>query len=147
MQPNQQFARELYNTYVQHAGGVNYEGKPCPKWDDLPDAIRGHWQAVAETVRPISFEVARVCGVVPADAVPAGKYTPDSRVAGQIERAFVHHEPKGDQPQRYAALRVCASQYAKAIATLTPPSREQSIALTHLEDASMWASAAIARNE
>lgn len=147
MQPNTALARELYNTYVQHAGGVNYEGKPCPTWENLNDAVRSHWECVASTVRPISIEVARVCGVVPADAVPPSRYTPDARVTAQIDRAFKHHEVKEDQGKRYDALRMCARNYALAIANLTPTSREQSVALTHLEDASMWASAAIARNE
>lgn len=38
-------AREAYDAYVTNAGGKNYEGKPCPKWEDLTPAIRGHWCA------------------------------------------------------------------------------------------------------
>lgn len=38
-------AREAYDAYVRNAGGLNYEGKPCPKWEDLTPAVRGHWCA------------------------------------------------------------------------------------------------------
>lgn len=39
-------ARAAYEKYVAHSGGLNYLGQPCPAWDDLPEAIRGHWLAV-----------------------------------------------------------------------------------------------------
>lgn len=74
-------------------------------------------------------------------------YTPSARVHEQIERSFVYHKPKDDQPERYIALRFQARQLAMTIAELTPESREQSIALTKLEEAVMFANAAIARNE
>lgn len=44
-------------------------------------------------------------------------------------------------------LRDAGHELAKLINDKTPASREQSLALTHLEDAVMWANAAIARNE
>ena len=40
-------ARDAYATYCAAAGGVNYQGSPCPTWDGLPEAIRGNWYAVA----------------------------------------------------------------------------------------------------
>lgn len=42
-------ARAMYESYVTNARGKNYEGKPCPKWEDLTAAIRGHWCAAAIT--------------------------------------------------------------------------------------------------
>jgi len=36
---------------------------------------------------------------------------------------------------------------AESILGQTPPSREQSLALTHLEEAAMWANKAISHNE
>jgi hypothetical protein len=60
---------------------------------------------------------------------------------------FTYHAPKDDQPRRFEALREKAFEYAKLIQELTPKSREQSVAITHLETAMMWANAAIARNE
>ena len=65
----------------------------------------------------------------------------------QIENAFTYHAPKDDQPERYVAIRNKAKELALLIADLTPASREQSVALTELETAVMWANAAIARNE
>jgi hypothetical protein len=64
-----------------------------------------------------------------------------------IDNRFTYHPPIGDQQERYVALRAKAKELAEMIYTLTPQSREQAVALTHLETASMWANAAIARNE
>jgi hypothetical protein len=60
---------------------------------------------------------------------------------------FVYHAPKADQPKRYVILRDTAKGMAELIIRLCPPSRERSVALTHLETAIFWANAAIARNE
>lgn len=65
----------------------------------------------------------------------------------QIERNFTYHAPKDDQPARYTQLRAKAKELAELIVAITPASREQSVALTHLETAVMWANAGIARNE
>lgn len=62
-------------------------------------------------------------------------------------KRFTYHAPKNDQPARYVLLRDNARELALMITTNTPPSREQSLALTHLEEAIFWANAAIARNE
>jgi hypothetical protein len=65
----------------------------------------------------------------------------------RIERDFTYHAPKGDQVERYQQLRDKAKEFAQFIVELTPASREQSLALTHLENAAFYANAAIARNE
>jgi hypothetical protein len=65
----------------------------------------------------------------------------------QNNNNFVYHAPKADQPERYAALRAKAKELADLIAEIVPASREQSVAITHLETAMMWANAGIARNE
>jgi hypothetical protein len=66
-----------------------------------------------------------------------------------LENRFTYHAPiaGSDQPLRYEALRDKAKEFADMIARYTPPSREQSMALTHLEHAVMQANAAIARHE
>ena len=64
-----------------------------------------------------------------------------------IDRNFTYHKPFGDQPERYAAIRAKAAELAELVNTTTPTSREQSLALTNIEQAVMWANAAIARNE
>lgn len=65
----------------------------------------------------------------------------------RIENDFTYHAPKGDQAERYVKLREKAKEYALLIVELTPASREQSLALTHLENATFYANASIARNE
>lgn len=64
-----------------------------------------------------------------------------------LEKRFTFHPAKNDQPLRYTQIRYEALDLAKLIDDLAPDSREKSLAITHLEDAVMWANAAIARNE
>lgn len=40
-------ARDFYATYCASSDGKNFQGNPCPDWDALPEAIRGHWYTVA----------------------------------------------------------------------------------------------------
>lgn len=40
-------ARGLYEAYIANSGGLNYQGLPCPTWENLTPAIRGHWCATA----------------------------------------------------------------------------------------------------
>ena len=77
-------------------------------------------------------------------AVPYGA---DDRMLERIGRDFIFHPVKGDQGERYEAIRAAAKAYALFLCDVTPPSREQSLALTALEEAVMFANAAIARNE
>lgn len=65
----------------------------------------------------------------------------------KIEKAFTYHAPKSDQPEKYTVLRNMGKEMALAMTAACPPSRELSLALTNLEQAIMWANAAIARNE
>jgi hypothetical protein len=64
-----------------------------------------------------------------------------------IENNFSYHEPKEDQPARYEAIRHKGKMLAAYIYEKCPESRERALALTNLEQAVMWANAAIARNE
>jgi hypothetical protein len=64
-----------------------------------------------------------------------------------IENNFSYHAPKAGQPEKYEALRSKAKELAYLIAESCPNSREKSLAITNLEQAIMWANAAIARNE
>lgn len=43
-------ARELYLAYCESSGWKNFRGEPCPPWDELPEAVRTHWTAVASYV-------------------------------------------------------------------------------------------------
>jgi hypothetical protein len=71
----------------------------------------------------------------------------NEKTAEQIENNFTYHTPKEDQPQRYEHLRALGRELARVINEDCPDSREKSLALTNLEQAVMWANAAIARNE
>jgi hypothetical protein len=64
-----------------------------------------------------------------------------------LEKRFTYHPPKEGQPRKYELLRAHAKALAYTIKDNTPASREQSLALTKLEEAVFWANAAIARNE
>lgn len=55
--------------------------------------------------------------------------------------------PTENVPDKYVTLSDAARSFAELIVALTPESREQSLAITHVEEASMWANAAIARRE
>jgi len=65
----------------------------------------------------------------------------------ELENRFTYHAPKGTQPERYEDIRGEALHLALVIEGHAPDSREKSLALTHLEQAVMWANAAIARHE
>lgn len=64
-----------------------------------------------------------------------------------VKKRFSHHPPKGDQAVRYSLIRANVREVANFINETCPDSREKSLAITHLEEAVMWANAAIARNE
>lgn len=65
----------------------------------------------------------------------------------EVARRFTYHAPKEGQPEKYENIRDEAKQLAETIVLLVPESREQALALTHLEQAVMWANAGIARRE
>ncbi len=64
----------------------------------------------------------------------------------KIENAFTYHQPKEGQPEKHKALRSKAKELAYLIDELCPDGREKSLAMTKLEEASMWANASVARN-
>lgn len=70
-----------------------------------------------------------------------------NEMSKDLENRFTYHPPKNDQQTRYVILRDEAKALAFRIVVLTPKSREQSLALTKLEEAVFWANAGIARNE
>lgn len=64
-----------------------------------------------------------------------------------IEHNLTYHSPKPEQQVRYELIRNQAKALALLINDITPVSREQSLALTNLENAVMWANASIAREK
>lgn len=75
------------------------------------------------------------------------KYEIKDSLRARLDNTFKYHKPKSDQAERYVALRDKAHELALIIAANTPESREQSLALTKLEESIMHANAAIARHE
>jgi hypothetical protein len=66
----------------------------------------------------------------------------------QIDRAFSYHPPRSQGViDDMTALRYGAKALAEAIDERAPDSREKSVALTKIEEAVMWANAAIVRNQ
>jgi len=65
----------------------------------------------------------------------------------ELDKVYTYHPPKGNQQERYVTIRETAKAFAALILWATPTSREQSLALTKLEEVVMWANSAIARNE
>jgi hypothetical protein len=64
-----------------------------------------------------------------------------------LRNRFTYHPPKNGQAERYEEIRNYTHGLASLINNQCPDSREKSLAVTHLEDAVMWANASIARNE
>lgn len=70
----------------------------------------------------------------------------DAHVIADLNRRFAHHPPKTSEVgQLHSSARQVLHGAAVQIATLVPPGREQSTALTKLEEAMFWANAGIAR--
>jgi len=63
----------------------------------------------------------------------------------EIEVRFTYHAPMGDQVEVYSIIRTRVKDIAYMLNEFCPESREKSLAITKLEEAVMWANAAIAR--
>jgi len=68
------------------------------------------------------------------------------RMRVRIDNDFVYHKPLPGQPEIYTQLRDKAKELALMIVELVPEGREQSSALTRLEEAVFHANAGIARH-
>lgn len=44
-------ARKFYESYLDNSGGLAWDGRPCPTWDELNDAVKSHWCAVVHLAR------------------------------------------------------------------------------------------------
>ena len=75
------------------------------------------------------------------------EYTITEKEQEILDNNFTYHPPNAEQQAKYPVVRAEAKALAETIHKLCPPSRERSLAITNLEEAVMWANAAIARNE
>ena len=65
--------------------------------------------------------------------------------AEEMAVRFTYHPPKGNQQEDYETIRNYAHTFALLINDVVPMSREQSLAITKLEEVVFWANAGIAR--
>jgi hypothetical protein len=64
-----------------------------------------------------------------------------------IRHRFAYHPPRTDDvKRRHEQVRELLGDVAGVLNGLLPDGREKSLTITHLEDAMMWANAAIARH-
>lgn len=70
---------------------------------------------------------------------------PDITTEDLDNRFGYHAAADEEQIARHANIRIAAREFATAIVENTAPSREQSLALTALEESSFWANASAAR--
>lgn len=65
-----------------------------------------------------------------------------------MDDRFKHHPPSGEGViERHQAIRAHADDFFNMIQQVCPEGREKSLAITKVEEAMMWANAAIARNQ
>jgi len=60
---------------------------------------------------------------------------------------FTYHELNKDQIECCEQMRRCAMTFAVNVVLCCPENRERSLAITKIEEAMMWANAAIDRRE
>jgi len=65
----------------------------------------------------------------------------------EIENNFKYHAPTPKQVGIYGKLRSNGKDFVEYINAICPDSREKSLAITKIEEAIMWANAAIARDD
>lgn len=65
----------------------------------------------------------------------------------ELDNIFTYHAPFGTQTERYVTIREKAKEFAKLIEECCPNSREKSLAITSIQQATQWANASIAINE
>ena len=61
-----------------------------------------------------------------------------------LDAYFTYHPPQKDDQGHFAAMSDSFMMAAQAIVNHTPPSAEQTLAIRKLQEARMWANAAIA---
>ncbi len=119
-------------------------GHTCPKGENARCVHPLHlaWQTRAENEAH-----KRTYGTAIADTEDTPTRRTHRMSRPNLTDIFTYHRPFGDQAARYAGIRFQALQFVQYVVGSTPPSREQSLAITAIQEAVMWANAAIAINE
>lgn len=63
-----------------------------------------------------------------------------------VDNVFMYHAPKPEHIGKYEQIRDIGKEMVVLLNQLCPESREKWLAFTRVEEAVMWANAAIARN-
>lgn len=71
----------------------------------------------------------------------------DRELERDLENRFTYHVSSERQIPMYEEIRQAGHTFATMIVGYAPESRERSIALRKIEEAVMWANAAIARHD
>jgi hypothetical protein len=67
--------------------------------------------------------------------------------SNELDNRFTYHPPVAEEKvASYQSIREAGRNLADLIVNNTPESREQSLAITKLEEVIFWANASIARN-
>jgi len=69
------------------------------------------------------------------------------KIMGELENKFIYKTPSPKGIRTHQQLSELFIHLADWVLKLVPAGREQSLALTKLEEAKFWASAGVARNE
>lgn len=64
----------------------------------------------------------------------------------ELENRFGFHPATDETRELHQQVRTSFIEFTEELIGILPEGREKSLVLTHLEEASMWANAAIARN-
>ncbi len=64
----------------------------------------------------------------------------------QLAKRFMHHKPSAEVGDKMSDIRQSCCTLAQQIVNTTPEGREQSLAITKLEEVMFWANAALARS-
>lgn len=70
-------------------------------------------------------------------------YLPSPAMGDQVNKAFLGHTLTAEQAIRNQRIKERFLELARFILSCTPPGRDQSLALTHLQTASMFTSTSI----
>lgn len=64
----------------------------------------------------------------------------------ELVNRFTYHPPQPGQPELYEQIRAAGLEFARLLNAYCPHSRELSSAISSVDQAVMWANAAIARS-
>lgn len=138
--PNDKSLREMVNEQLlgaAHKLKTELKQEIDPRADELVEKLSD------QITEPIAEHIAQQVTL----ATNADKQYSYQIDEVRLARDYTSHEAKGDQPYRYESIRTAARQCARVVMGFSPKSREQELALVHLEQATFYAIAAIARNE